>query len=95
MRKPRNLLHDRVPPSPCPTCNKMMDGATCVTDRGAQAKPGMASMCFYCGTLCIFTRTMRLRLMKSGEFDEWSLEHPGLFERMEFLRQQVMRKQSP
>lgn len=68
-----------------------MDAASCINREGAQAKPGDASMCLYCGTLSIFTRTMKLRLMLQRELKEWSTHHPQLFERMELARAAVMK----
>lgn len=91
MRRPNKIRrHRRVPPAPCPVCTKIMDTATCVTEVGAQPRPGMATMCLYCGAICIFTRTMALRLMKPFEHKKWAAEHPGLFERMEAHRQKIV-----
>lgn len=46
-------------------------------------------MCLYCGTMCVFTRTLQLRMMTAREFDKRRAAQPGLFERIELERQRL------
>lgn len=64
----------RVLSSSCPNCHKVLDGATGVDDGGVNddlmPDPGDATVCLYCGHLCIYGNDLRLRHPTSGEMSE-------------------------
>jgi hypothetical protein len=67
--KPR-VRDTRLPPSRCPSCEKLLDAATSL--EGAKPRPGDWSVCIHCTSLIIFTRSVYglvLRSPAKGEFE--------------------------
>lgn len=64
-KDPVYLASDRNPAAPnCPVCGRLNDGFTEIskTKRPPKPKAGDASLCAYCGALCVFTADGGLRL---------------------------------
>ena len=93
MRRPRNDT-TRHPPCPCPACGKSVDAATFVGKEHARAKPGDISICLYCGTRLVFTRTMRVRLMLEREWLQLEPDHRKYIESLQIRREQIAAKQA-
>lgn len=60
------MLSSRLPPSPCPECKKVMDGATCFNE-DAVPGPGDVTVCMYCSALLVYEKDMQLRKMTPEE----------------------------
>lgn len=57
----------RVPESHCPTCAKLLDSATSVSD-ASTPEPGDLSICFYCATLLTFDDNLVLQALGEDAF---------------------------
>ena len=86
MRRPK-FDTTYTPRCPCPACGKKVDAAS-PHEGSAKPKPGSASICFYCGTRLVFTRTMRVRLMTDREWQRLDAEHRKLIEKVQLGREQ-------
>lgn len=64
----RKILRGRikavVPLSPCPSCNKPLEGAT---GNGTPPGPGDYSVCRYCGQALVFGDDMKTRALTEDE----------------------------
>lgn len=78
--------------TPCPGCAKPLDARTLVRtfEQTHDAMPGSTTMCLYCGTLCVYTRTMKLRLMTPRELRLMPAETRELFAQMEIKRRLIL-----
>ena len=54
----------------CPSCGQDNDGHTRATGPAAEPSPGDVSLCFYCGTVGIFTEGGAIRLPDAAEAAE-------------------------
>lgn len=63
----------RIPPSPCPDCGKMQDGAY-APDHEALPKPGDISVCISCYGVSIFGDDMMRRLPTEADIEEMPLD---------------------
>lgn len=55
----------------CPTCGQMVDGYTAIGDVD-EPDEGSFTVCFYCGTLCVFTQRefgLELRALNEEEIE--------------------------
>lgn len=89
MRRPKNET-TRHPPCLCPVCFKMVDAASPARKNATyRAKPGDLSICLYCGSRLVFTRTMQLRLLTEREWMKLEPDHRKYIERLQLAREQV------
>jgi hypothetical protein len=58
-----------IPQSPCLSCGKPLDGATCV-GRDAAPDPGDITICIYCGHIMVFDDNLKLRELSDEEVRE-------------------------
>jgi hypothetical protein len=84
------LRDTRLPPSPCPYCGKVNDGALAadLDKPDASPSPGDITVCIECASPLIFTEALRLRKPWPGEVD---VSEPTL-RRAIFLVQQLDRR---
>lgn len=79
----------------CPACKAEIDAAASPNNPKATAKPGVVTMCLYCGALLRYTRTMQLRIFTEREYNRASPDTKKLFAKMEQARQHVMSDYTP
>jgi hypothetical protein len=66
--KELHMRSGKVPPSPCPSCGKVLDGATGVgEERGIKPEPGAITICGYCAAVLVFGGGLKLRKMDPTE----------------------------
>jgi hypothetical protein len=59
----------KTPGDNCPSCGKFLDGATGIGE-SRDPRPGMVSICLYCGHIMAFTDDLRLRELNDEEIKE-------------------------
>lgn len=64
----------KIKGSPCPSCNKTLDGLSATDDLPAIPSPGDLTICFYCMTVCMFNHDLSLRLVPAEEIEEMDPE---------------------
>lgn len=62
-----NIMSEEVPPSPCPGCGEVWDGATGNSTCGV--REGDLSLCIKCGTLSEYTAAKTLVAFAPEKFD--------------------------
>ena len=62
----------------CPCCSKKQDSHSGIGTEKAP-KPDDISICFYCGTVCIFDKDLHLVKMPAEQLQELSKEDPLIY----------------
>jgi len=78
----------RVPPSSCPYCKEVMDGAS--TMMGGVPKPGDISVCIHCASLLQFDQDIRLVIVTHDEWEAIKAEDP-VFAKLTELHQRSVK----
>lgn len=61
------IENKNVTPGDCPVCFYRVDSASCVTDEGAQPKPGDLTVCFRCAAPLKFVERHQLETLSEEE----------------------------
>jgi len=64
----------------CPTCEGLLDDASCQKNPSAKPKPGNLSVCIHCTTFLIFDSDMSLKVQSVEDIR--NLDHEDLSELM-------------
>ena len=87
MRRPKSDT-TRTPENPCPACGRLVSAATSADpDSHICPRPGDVSICLYCGTRLVFTRTMRVRLQTDREWQKLDPAHRARIEAIQVRRE--------
>lgn len=85
---------DTVPPSPCPYCGKVLDGAS--NYAAETPSPGDLSVCAYCAGLCQFTAALALERLPDAAFEALPVDiQTAVREHQDAIRAVYMRKRGP
>ena len=63
----------------CPTCNRTLDGATCVDNEDILPKIGDLSVCMYCGTILEYEDGLFLHAISDESLESLKITDPPTY----------------
>lgn len=81
-----------VPESACPSCNKVMDRATSISEDYAVPTPGSLSICICCGELLEYSSSLHLQMLSKETLEEVKIKAPKIYRQLIKAQRMVRRR---
>jgi hypothetical protein len=82
----------KVPESRCPSCGKLLDAATSITDPGASPSPDDMTICVGCGAILKFDKDLHLQELLQKDYDAIDTEDLLMITKMQTAVIETKRK---
>lgn len=85
-------MSKNIPPSPCPTCQTVLDSTTGITDKEAEPTPIYTlTVCATCGELLRFDKDMKHEKIPGDTLKDLEKNHPDTYATL-MIAQKAMRR---